>query len=114
MESKIETNDHLRQIFEIIARAIDKGVGEDMRTYREENSTVTKNALPYVRIDKINTNLNEITKSFPSLFPVFPSFFLALYRFSIYTETIILFAKKEALPWLSATKNSGNSSLTRI
>lgn len=60
MESKIETNDHLRQIFEIIARAIDKGVGEDMRTYREENSTVTKNALPYVRIDKINTNLNEM------------------------------------------------------
>lgn len=52
--------DNLKIILKNIVRAVQKGVNDDMRSYIEENNTETKNAVPYVRIDKINTNLKRI------------------------------------------------------
>ena len=49
----------VRQVLENITKAIEKGVGEDTRSYIEENDTVTTNAVPHVRSDKINTNLSN-------------------------------------------------------
>lgn len=39
--------------------AIEKGVSKDTRSYLEENDTITRNAVPYVRGDRINTNLRN-------------------------------------------------------
>lgn len=50
----------IKMVLEKISKAIEKGSCDDMRSYLADNQTATRNAIPYVRIDKINTNLSDI------------------------------------------------------
>ncbi len=50
----------IKTVLEKIGKAIEKGSCDDMRSYLADNQTATRNAIPYVRIDKINTNLSDI------------------------------------------------------
>ena len=45
----------IKMVLEKISKAIEKGSCDDMRSYLADNQTATRNAIPYVRIDKINT-----------------------------------------------------------
>lgn len=60
----MKKNKILDEIFRCIVKAVATGVGGDIRLYKAENATVTENAVPFVRGDKINTNLrNEFRMS---------------------------------------------------
>ncbi len=48
---------NLQKIVEKIVKAIEKAVGEDIRSYLANSNNATNNALPFLRGDYINTNI---------------------------------------------------------
>lgn len=52
-----EFSDNLQTIIEKIVKAIEKAVGEDIRSYLANSNTATNNAIPFLRGDYINTNI---------------------------------------------------------
>jgi len=47
----------------LIVKAIQKGVGEDVREYKNTTNKATDNAVPFMRADNINTNLRDSVAS---------------------------------------------------
>jgi len=55
--------DNTKSILYSIGRAIEKGIGEDIRSYKENNNNAINNALPFVRGDFIITNIRNNVNS---------------------------------------------------
>lgn len=54
---------NVQAIMAKIGKAIEKAVGEDIRTYLSTNDNATNNALPFLRGDYINTNIKKAMES---------------------------------------------------
>ena len=54
-----------------IGKAIEKGACVDIQDYLNDNNTTTRNAVCFVRIDKINTNLSHIIDPETAIIKVF-------------------------------------------
>ena len=52
-----EFSDNLQTIIEKIVKAIEKAVGEDIRSYLANSNAATNYAIPFLRGDYINTNI---------------------------------------------------------
>ena len=46
-------------LLRLIVKAVEKGVGEDIKEYLRSNNKATYNAVPFMRGDNINTNLRD-------------------------------------------------------
>lgn len=53
----------IRPLLIKIVRAVEKGCGEDVRSYIEQSDKATNNALKFLRSDNINTNLRDTVAS---------------------------------------------------
>lgn len=56
-------SDNTKITLKKIGKAVEKGAIEDMREYLQNCDTITKNGMPGVRSDKINTNLKNMVTS---------------------------------------------------
>lgn len=57
---KVDDN---KALLRLIVRAVEKGVGEDVREYLNSNNKATNNAVRLMRADNINTNLRDSVAS---------------------------------------------------
>lgn len=53
------TLEEMQPQLKIIVKAIQKGVGEDVKEYKYSTNKATYNAVPFMRADNINTNLRD-------------------------------------------------------
>lgn len=63
----MKKNKILDENFRLIVKSVATGGGEGIRLYKAENATVTGNAVPYVRSDKINAILKNAFKEVKSV-----------------------------------------------
>ena len=56
----MEINEHVKRTLTLIGKAVKKGVTEDMRFHMDSSNNFTNNAVPFLRGDYINTNLNNM------------------------------------------------------
>lgn len=52
-------SDHTRSILAKFGKAINKGIGEDVRAYLQDSENATNNAVMFLRGDFINTNIRD-------------------------------------------------------
>lgn len=74
----------MKPLLKLIVKAVEKGVGEDIRSYIAQNDDATTNCVRLMRADKINTNLRD------SILPAMSAVELKYFHRSAWTGCLLI------------------------
>ena len=76
--------EEMKPLLKLIVKAVEKGVGEDIRNYLDQNDDATTNCVRLMRADKINTNLRD------SVLPAMSAVELKYFNRSAWTGCLLI------------------------